>query len=43
MNKLKKIKSKIKLGLPLTKEEKSYYIIFGKELNLGVLNATTKI
>ena len=42
-SKLKKIEAKMKLGLPLTKEEKAYYILFAKELNLGVLNATVKV
>lgn len=42
-DKLKKIEAKIKLGLPLTKEEKAYYILFSKELSLEVLNATVTI
>lgn len=35
--KIKKIEAKVKLGLPLTREERSYYILFAKELNVQVM------
>lgn len=35
--KLKKIETKVNLGVPLTKEEKAYYISFAKKLNIKVL------
>lgn len=35
--KIKKIEAKVKLGLPLTREERAYYILFAKELNVQVM------
>lgn len=35
--KLKKIEAKIQLGLPITKKEKSYYLLFTDALDLGIV------
>ena len=35
-DKLKKIEAKMKLGLPLTKKEKSYYFIYSNALDLEI-------
>ena len=35
-NKLKKIEEKVRLGLPLTKKEKSYYFLNSNALDLEI-------
>lgn len=35
-DKLKKIEAKIKAGLPLTKDDIVFHIVFSKEINLEV-------
>ena len=41
-DKIKKIEAKVKLGLPITKEERALYIIHAKVFDMEVLNATVK-
>lgn len=36
-DKLKKIEAKIKKGLPLTKDEAVFHIVYSKEINLEVV------
>lgn len=38
MKKLKQIETKIKEGLPLTKQERAYHLLFAKTINLEVLS-----
>lgn len=39
-DKLKKIEAKVKLGLPITKEERAYHILYSKKLNMGVIRCS---
>lgn len=40
---LRKIEAKAKLGLPLTDQEKAYYVVFSKVIRREVVNGTTNI
>lgn len=41
-DKIKRIEAKVKLGLPLSVEEKAYYTLHSKVLDMDVLNAAVK-
>ena len=40
--KLRRIESKAKLGLPLTTEERSFYILYSKVVDMSVANAAVE-
>jgi len=41
--KLKKIEAKAKLGLPLTDQEKAFYVVFSKVIKREVINGTIEL
>lgn len=36
-DKLNKIKAKVRLGMPITREERAYHMIYSKELDMEVV------
>lgn len=41
--KLRRIEAKAKLGLPLTDQEKAYYVVFSKVIKREVVNGTLEM